>query len=235
MRWIAALVLAVSSLSLAPTASGAPSTLLAWQAQQPAASAEAEAPADHHVATQAAAAVEEAVGALARWRRAVVAWAPRGFAGLIVLAVLWLAASIVSRVVRAVGCRAKLDSVLTNLFARTAKAALLTLGLISGLGTMGVNVSALVAGLGLTGFALGFALRDTLSNLVAGALLLVYRPFGVGDRISVAGVEGRVVAIDLRYTTIEGEDKRMLAPNATLFNNTVTVFADKTQTPPAAP
>ncbi|RMD60747.1 MAG: hypothetical protein D6824_09010, partial [Planctomycetota bacterium] len=136
MRWIAALLLAASALSLAPTTSGAPSTLLAAQtpqshpqAAQPAVSAGAEAPADHHVAAQTAAAVEEAVGALTRWRRAVVAWAPRGFAGLIVFAVLWLTAAIASRVVRAVGCRAKLDSVLTNLFARTAKAALLTLGL----------------------------------------------------------------------------------------------------------
>lgn len=223
MRWIAAFVLAV--LSLTQPALGAASTQPAPQAAQPAAPAEAD---EQPVAAQAAAAVEEAVGALTRWRRAVVGWAPRGLAGLIVFAALWLAASIVSRVIRAVGGRARLDSVLTNLFARTAKATLLTLGLISGLGTMGVNVSALVAGLGLTGFALGFALRDTLSNLVAGVLLLVYRPFGVGDRIAVAGVEGRVVAIDLRYTTIEGEGKRALTPNATLFNNTVTVFADET-------
>ena len=53
-------------------------------------------------------------------------------------------------------------------------------GLASALGTLGVNISALIAGLGLGGFALGFALRDILANLVAGVLILVYRPFTVG-------------------------------------------------------
>ena len=55
-----------------------------------------------------------------------------------------------------------------------AKLSLIVFGLVTALGTAGVNVSALVAGLGLTGFALGFAFRDVLSNLLAGVLILLY-------------------------------------------------------------
>lgn len=57
------------------------------------------------------------------------------------------------------------------------------LGLVTALGTAGVNVSALVTSLGLVGFALGFALKDALSNIISGILLLLYRPFSVGDVI----------------------------------------------------
>jgi len=91
------------------------------------------------------------------------------------------------------------------------------------LGTVGVDVSALVASLGLTGFALGFALRDALSNVLAGSLILVYQPFKTGDIIKSLGYEGKVVQIDLRYTTISTEDKKVLIPNSNLFKNPVII------------
>src|SRR5713226_8761533 len=91
------------------------------------------------------------------------------------------------------------------------------------LSTMCVNVSALVAGLGLTGFALGFAFRDVLSNLLAGFLILLYRPFGRGDLINVTGLEGTVLHIDLRYTTLDSADQTILVPNSNLFTNPITI------------
>ena len=103
------------------------------------------------------------------------------------------------------------------------RVAVLTFGAVTALGTMGVNVSALVAGLGLTGFALGFALKDAISNVLSGILLLLYRPFQHGDYIAVAGFEGTVVGIDLRYTTLQHEHRTFLIPNSLLFTNTVTL------------
>jgi small-conductance mechanosensitive channel len=87
-----------------------------------------------------------------------------------------------------------------------------------------MDVSALVAGLGLTGFALGFACRDILSNLLAGTLILIYRPFQRNDRIAVLGFEGIVIEIGLRYTALQAEDKKILIPNSNLFTNPVTVL-----------
>lgn len=81
-----------------------------------------------------------------------------------------------------------------------------------------VNVGALVAGLGLTGFALGFALKDVLSNLLAGVLILLYRPFQRGHRVSVTGFEGIVAEINLRYTTLDSGGKKILIPNSLLLN-----------------
>ena len=91
------------------------------------------------------------------------------------------------------------------------------------MGTAGIDVSALVAGLGLTGFALGFAFRDVLSNVLAGVLILMYRPFRRGDRIAVSGLEGTVTGIDLRYTILENDGKTILIPNSNLFTNPIVV------------
>ncbi|MDZ4742116.1 MAG: mechanosensitive ion channel [Verrucomicrobiota bacterium] len=110
-----------------------------------------------------------------------------------------------------------------NLIRQTCKAAILILGVITILATLGVNVSAVVASLGLTGFALGFALRDALSNLLAGAMILLYRPFTLGDRIVVTSFEGIVTDIDLRYTTLSLDEKIFLIPNSVLFTNPITV------------
>jgi small conductance mechanosensitive channel len=111
-----------------------------------------------------------------------------------------------------------------RLLSKTSRVALLILGGITALGTMGIDVSALLAGLGLTGFALGFALRDALSNFLAGALILIYRPFRRGERIRVKDFEGTVVEIDLRYTTLQAEGRRFLIPNSVLFTETVTLL-----------
>jgi small conductance mechanosensitive channel len=119
-----------------------------------------------------------------------------------------------------------------HLIGQSTRIGVLVFGAVTGLATMGINVAALVAGLGLTGFALGFALRDVLSNLLAGAMIIIYRPLQRQDRIVVAGFEGTVVEIDLRYTTLQGEQKRFLIPNSTLFTNTITLFEDKTPSPP---
>lgn len=113
---------------------------------------------------------------------------------------------------------------LVALAGETARYVLIAVGLITGFGTMGIDVSALIAGLGLTGFALGFALRDAVSNLIAGVLILLYRPFAYGDKITVAGNSGRVVAINFRYTVLDPQGPTVImVPNSSMFSNSVTV------------
>ena len=89
---------------------------------------------------------------------------------------------------------------------------------------VGVNVSALVAGLGLTGLAIGIALKDVVSNAIAGIMILIYKPFQRNDRIVVTGLEGTVVQIDLRFTTLETADRRILIPNSNLLTNSIIVY-----------
>lgn len=145
-------------------------------------------------------------------------------AALIVFFVFWVIARILSEGVARVARRknaAAHDTI--SLLARAIRLIIYVIGAISALGTAGVNVSALVASLGLTGFALGFAFKDALSNILAGVMILLYRPFRRGDRIAVSGVEGAVAYIDLRYTCLEGPEKSYLIPNANLLANVITL------------
>jgi small-conductance mechanosensitive channel len=111
-----------------------------------------------------------------------------------------------------------------KLSGKTIKILIIGIGAITALGTLGINVNAMVAGLGLGGFALGFALKDALSNLLSGALIMIYHPFGVGDTITVSGCQGIVIEINLRYTILQGENKIYLIPNSSLFTNNIEVL-----------
>ena len=125
---------------------------------------------------------------------------------------------------------------LTHLLARFVKLCLLLFGVVTALGTLGIEVSALVAGLGLTGFALGFALKDIISNVLSGVLIIFFRPFKQGDRISVfsnLAFEGAVVEINLRYTVLDAGEKTVFIPNSVLFTNVVTVRKPPTAAAPS--
>jgi len=151
-------------------------------------------------------------------------WAPRVGGVIVVFLVFFILAKIIKRIITNNAERLKLDRNLTLLFARTSSITLIIFGIVTALGTLGVNVSALVAGLGLTGFAIGFALKDTISNLLSGVLILLYRPFEIGNRIKISGYEGIVVSIDLRYTELDAEGKKILIPNSKLFTDPITVL-----------
>jgi small-conductance mechanosensitive channel len=152
---------------------------------------------------------------------------PGIISGLAVIAGFWIAARVLRSMVRRMARHLDPDRAsLAGLAADTGYWTLLILGFISGFGTMGVNVAGLVAGLGLTGFALGFALRDAVSNLLAGVLILIFRPFHVGSDIKVAGYSGTVLAIDLRYTTLSGDGRYVLVPNKTMYTSPITVIGE---------
>ena len=151
-------------------------------------------------------------------------WVPKVAGVVAIFVVFFILAKIIKRIITSAAKRAKLDGNLTSLLARTSSITLIIFGFITALGTLGVNVSALVAGLGLTGFALGFAMKDTISNLISGVLILLYRPFEVGNRIKISGYEGVVISIDLRYTKLDSDNNKVLIPNSKLFTDPITVL-----------
>jgi len=151
-------------------------------------------------------------------------WVPKVIGVIIILVVFFILAKIIKRIITSAAERLKFDENLTSLLARTSSITLIIFGFVTALGTLGINVSALVAGLGLTGFALGFALKDTISNLLSGVLILLYRPFEKGNRIKISGYEGIVVSIDLRYTELDSEGDKVLIPNSKLFTDPITVI-----------
>jgi small conductance mechanosensitive channel len=169
--------------------------------------------------------MEEILKELQKLIEQVVNLSPRAVVSVLVFLSFWFIGIIIKRMIRRVGrILAPSKKEVFNLMGQLVKGVLIIWGAVMALSKMGVNITALVAGLGLTGFALGFALRDVLSNVLAGILILIYRPFERNDRIVVTNFEGLVTDIDLRYTTIQGENKKILIPNATLFTNAISVL-----------
>ena len=98
-------------------------------------------------------------------------------------------------------------------------------GVLVALSQVGVSVTPMIAGLGVVGFIVGFALQDTLSNFAAGAMILAYRPFDTGDFISAADVEGEVRKMNLVNTTIVTIDNRVLIiPNSKIWGGVIMNF-----------
>jgi small-conductance mechanosensitive channel len=145
------------------------------------------------------------------------------FSAAVVMLGFWIAAYLSLQIAAAFFKARKIDEALARFLMRVIKFSLLTLGAVTALGTLGVDVSAIVAGLGLTGLALGIALKDIVSNAVSGIMLLIFRPFRHRDCIKVADFEGRVIDIDMRYTHLLVDDKIIFVPNSLLFANAVTV------------
>jgi small conductance mechanosensitive channel len=150
---------------------------------------------------------------------------PRLAVALAIFVAFRLGAAALEAAVTRLGRRRHLDDDLIRLLGRLTRLMAAAFGFLTAIGTLGIDIKALVAGLGLTGFALGFALKDIISNSLAGILILIYKPFRRGDRIDVAGSSGQVETIDLRYTTLTIEEGgRVLVPNSTLFTNSIKVI-----------
>lgn len=112
---------------------------------------------------------------------------------------------------------------ITELLMKLTQWSILIMGMIIALQQVGFNVTAFLAGLGIVGFTIGFALQDVSKNFVSGLLLLIQQPFNIGETIEVTGFTGRVVAIDMRATEIQTADGRVvLIPNANVFTNPIT-------------
>lgn len=152
-------------------------------------------------------------------------WLPDIVAVLFIVILFFFLAKFVRRLIIKVSEKLNFDPHLTKFFAQASRVFFIIFGLVTALGTVGINVSALVAGLGLTGFALGFAFKDIISNILSGVLVLLYRPFIVGDNIKVAGFEGTVISVDLRYTKLNSEEGTVLIPNSKCFSDPVVVYS----------
>lgn len=164
----------------------------------------------------------------------VIEFLPRLGAALAIFLAFWFAARLLRGGVQRFGRTRRLSPDVVNLMIQITEAGLMIFGVVTALGTLGINVGAMIAGLGLVGFALGFALKDLLSNFLSGFLILIYTPFIRGDWISTGGNEGSVVEINMRYTVLEHEGKRILIPNSKLFMDPVIVTRKTAETIPGS-
>jgi len=109
----------------------------------------------------------------------------------------------------------------THLLSQTLRWIIITFGIISALQRF-FDVTAFLAGLGILGFTVGFALQDVMKNFAAGIILLIQKPFREGDAITVADYDGTVIAIDLRTTEMKTFDGRIvILPNADVLAHAI--------------
>jgi len=96
------------------------------------------------------------------------------------------------------------------------------IGVLVALAHMGVQIGPLLAGLGVAGFIVGFALQDTLSNFASGLMILLYKPYDVGDIIEAAGQRGTVDQMNLVSTTVfTFDNQRLIIPNNKIWGDII--------------
>jgi len=119
-----------------------------------------------------------------------------------------------------------IDETLARFFSRVLHYAFLMLVFVMVLGQFGVQTASIIAALGAAGLAIGLALQGTLQNIAAGIMLLVLRPFRVGEYIETAAVKGTISEVGLFATELKTEDGLyLMAPNSTLWNTPITNFS----------
>lgn len=114
------------------------------------------------------------------------------------------------------------DPIIIGFTCNMAYIALLLFVIIAALGQLGIQTTSFIAILGAAGLAIGLALQGSLSNFAAGFLMVIFRPFNVGDYIEGAGVAGTVEEIQIFTTTLQTPDnKTVIIPNATLTGDNI--------------
>ena len=151
--------------------------------------------------------------------KTVARFAPSVIGAMVFFIIAWIASGILSRWLSRALARARVEITIAKFLATLLRWTLIALSAVACLGMFGVNIAAFAAVLGAVGLAIGLALLGSLSNLAAGVMLLLFRPFKVGDAISVAGQSGIVDEIELFSTRLDTPDnRRIIIPNSTAFN-----------------
>jgi len=127
--------------------------------------------------------------------------------------------------------RNRMSYLLRRMIISSVRNIIMIFGVLIGISQLGISLAPLLAGLGIAGFIVGFALQDSLSNFASGVMILMYRPFDVGDVVDAAGVRGRVSSMSLVNTTFMTLDnQRLVVPNNMIWQTVITnVTAQRTR------
>lgn len=116
----------------------------------------------------------------------------------------------------------RLSTLVQEFFISMAGKSVIVMGILVAFSQIGVDLAPVLAGLGVAGIVIGFALQDTLSNFASGMMILIYRPFDVGDYVDAGGVSGKVNYMSLVNTTIRTFDnQKIMVPNNKIWGSTI--------------
>lgn len=162
------------------------------------------------------------------WADYILPWGTQIILALVIFIVGRIAVGIISGAIKKVMTKANLDPILVSFLSGILRTVMLLLVIVFSLSQLGLDTTSLVALLGAAGLAVGFALKDSLSHFAAGVMLILFRPFKVGDFVEVDGVMGSVEQITIMSTRLKSPDNKVIiVPNSNVFGNTMTNFSDQ--------
>ena len=133
-------------------------------------------------------------------------------------------------VIRRLLQKARLDEMLVSFVTSASYVAIMAFVIIAALGKLGVQTASFIAVIGAAGLAVGLALQGSLANFAAGILMIIFKPFKVGDYIGAAGTAGTVETIGVFTTALKSPDnKKIIVPNAKLTSDSITNFSANDQ------
>jgi small conductance mechanosensitive channel len=145
---------------------------------------------------------------------------------LILVAGFWVAGRAQALVVRSLGKAPHLDTMLRGFFGNIVRYFVLTITVLAVLSQFGIQTASLVTVIGAAGLAIGLALQGTLSHLAAGVMLLVFRPFRIGQHVQIGGADGTVRELSLFWTEIvTGDNVQVIIPNGSVWGQQVRNFS----------
>lgn len=157
----------------------------------------------------------------------IVSSALKALGAIIILLIgLWLSGKVYDLVTRMLARTPHFDAMLRGFFGSLARYAVLTVTVLAVLSQFGIQTTSLVAVIGAAGLAVGLALQGTLSNLAAGVMLLIFRPFKIGHKMTVGGNTGVVRDLSLFWTEIVGDDQvQVIVPNSSVWGQALRNFS----------
>lgn len=162
---------------------------------------------------------------LARNQELLLSYAVNIVAAIAILIVGMIVARVVSNTVNRLMLARKIDATVADFLSALVRYAVIAFTLIAALGRVGVQTASVIAVLGAAGLAVGLALQGSLSNLAAGVLLVMFRPFRAGEYVDLGGVAGTVLNVQIFSTTLRTADgKVVVVPNGKIIAGNIINF-----------
>lgn len=156
----------------------------------------------------------------------VIPWGTKIIFALLVFLIGRLIAKLLIKGLEKVMVKGKVDQMLVSFLSNIAYTALLVVIVLAALEQLGVNTTSALAILGAAGLAVGLALKDSLASFAAGVMLIVFRPFKLGDFVEAGGVSGVVEEIRIFHTMLKtGDNRQITMPNAQVYGGTITNYS----------
>ena len=178
--------------------------------------------------------MEKNINTTQKWLQDAYNWfiqaLPNIISALLILIIGWWITKIICKIIRKAMQKGKADPTVSSFLLSVISVTLKIMVVICAIATVGFDVTTLITTVGAAAVTVGLALKDSLANVASGTLIILNKRFKIGDYLETEGLKGKVVKIDMMYTTLcTYDNKEILIPNSRLTSNNVTNYFVKTE------